>query len=122
MPAKNGSNNGSKLQGNATPAIMIVAIAFLVIVLGAGAFYAYNGGWKTDGQKDEIYKHEILPLLAAKRGDTEALDAENKLRKEHGQLLLEVPHDRNQIADDNKQKLQDLQQKLNAMKGNSPSN
>ena len=115
-------SGGSKLKGEATPAIMIVAIALLVIVLSAGAFYAYNGGWKTDGQKNDIYKHEILPLLAAKRGDTEALDQENKYRKEHGQPLLEIPKDRAQSAANNKQKLEELQLKLNAIKGNSPTN
>ncbi len=117
-----GKSGSVKLKVEVTPAIMIVAIAFLVIILGAGAFYAYNGGWKTDGQKDDIYKHEILPLLAAKRGDNTALDNENKLRKEHGQPLLELPNDRGQTAANNKQRLEELQLKLNAAKGNSTTN
>jgi len=73
--------------------LIIIGVVILVLVLGAGGFYAYNGGWKTSGQQDYDYQHTQLPLIAAKHGDMEAFDAENKLRKEKGQPLLELPKD-----------------------------
>jgi hypothetical protein len=85
-------NAKSKAQPREVPqAVVIAAIVLIVVALAAGGFYAYNGGWKTAGQQQEEYKHELLPLMAAKHGDTEALEAENKLRKDRGQPALELP-------------------------------
>jgi hypothetical protein len=70
------------------PIVIYVVVAILVIGLGVGVYYAYNGGWKTTAMQDDYYTHNVLPLQAAKRGDRTALDAENKLRKEQGRPLL----------------------------------
>ena len=110
MPAK--SKTGNSLQREAPPALMIIAIVVLVLILGIGGFYAYNGGWKTASQQDEAYKHEMLPVMAAKHGDTEALEAENKLRKQNGQAPLVVEKEKRSMTESDHQKLQDLQRKL----------
>jgi hypothetical protein len=101
----------------APPVLLIAAVVVLVMALGAGVFYTFNGGWKTAGQQDEEYKHNLLPIMAAKHGDTGPLEAENRLRKEHGQPPLEMPKDRQQTATDNRQKLADLQKQLEARQG-----
>ncbi len=113
-----GKDNNKGLKGEAPPVLMIVAVVLLVIGLGVGGFYVYNGGWKTAAQQDEDYKHNYLPIMAAKHGDMEAFEAENKLRKEHGQPLLEMPKDKSQTAGDNQQKLADLRKQLEAKQGN----
>jgi hypothetical protein len=97
-------------------------IVVLVLALGAGGFYAYNGGWKTASQQEEQYKHEFLPIMAAKKGDTTALEEENKLRQQRGQPLLQVPKDRKQMPGDYRQKLQALQQRLGGAQQGQPSN
>ena len=98
--------------------LIIAAVVLLVICLGAGAFYAYNGGWKTAAQQQEAYNHEMLPIMAAKHGDTEALDAENKLRQSRGQAPLEVPRKKERMqTEDRMQKLAELQKKLGAGQG-----
>ena len=96
---------------------MIVAVVFLVMALGGGAFYTFNGGWKTAAQQDEEYKHTLLPIMAAKHGDNGPLEAENRLRKEHGQPPLEMPKDKQQTMTDNRQKLADLQKQLESRQG-----
>ena len=113
-----GKGNGAGLRREAPPVLMIIGVVLLVIVLGAGGFFAYNGGWKTAGQQDEEYKHNFLPIMAAKHGDMTAFEAENKLRKERGQPLLEMPKDKSQTAGDNRQQLADLQKQLAAKQGN----
>ena len=76
------------------PAVIISAIVVLVLALGAGGWYAFNGGWQTDAQKDEKFKHEMMPIMAAKHGDMEPLEEENKLRQRNGQALLAMPDDK----------------------------
>lgn len=117
MPTK--SKQGSKLQQEAPPILMIIGVVVLVIALGLGGFYAFNGGWKTASQQDEQYKHEMLPILAAKHGNMDPLNAENKLRAQHGQAPLEMPKDKQQMATDNRQKLQELQKQLSNHQGNA---
>src|SRR5262249_38736965 len=102
------------MRRNASPAVIAIAVVLLLIVLGVGGFYAYTGGGKTAAQQDEKKKQEVMPLLAAKRGDMEALEAENKYRKEHGQPLLELPKDRHENSANMRSKLDALQQKINA--------
>ena len=84
---------GSLKEREAPPAFMIAGLVVVVLAIGAGAFYAFNGGWKTSGQQDYEYQHNVMPLMAAKHGDKSALDAENKYRKEHGQPPLVMPND-----------------------------
>jgi hypothetical protein len=105
------------MRRNAPPILMIIAVVLLVIGLGAGAFYVYNGGWKTAAQQNEEYKHNYLPAMAAKHGNMAAFEAENKLRKERGEPPLEMPKDKGQTAGDNQQKLADLQRQLAAKQG-----
>src|SRR5579884_2059249 len=81
----------TKGQAEVPPFVIGIVIAVLVLVLGAGAFYAWNGGWKTQAQLQEEGKHNSMPLWAAKHGDMAPLEAENRLRKEHGEPPLEVP-------------------------------
>ena len=104
-------------RGQASPLLAVGAIVLLVICLGIGGFYAYNGGWKTAAQQDETYKHEMLPAIAANRGDMAPLEAENKLRKEHGEAPLVLPPDRHQKADESRAKLADLQKAVDAKRG-----
>lgn len=104
-------------RSDAPPLLAVGAIVLLVICLGIGGFYAYNGGWKTAAQQDETYKHEMLPAIAANRGDTAPLEAENKLRKEHGEAPLVLPPDRHQKADESRAKLADLQKAVDAKRG-----
>ncbi len=117
MPGKS-NGNGPGLRGEAPPVLMIIAVTLLVIGLGAGGFYVYNGGWKTAAQQDEEYKHNYLPIMAARHGDTGPLEAENRLRKEHGQPLLEIPKDKSQTAANDREKLADLRKQLEAKQGN----
>ncbi len=77
-------------QKASTPLIIAVVIV-VVLLLGAGGFYAFNGGWKTSGAQEYEYKHSVLPIMAAKHGDMEAFNEENKYRKEHGQAPLVLP-------------------------------
>jgi uncharacterized protein HemX len=105
------------LQREAPPVLLIIGLVVLVLVLGVGAFYAYNGGWKTASQQDESYKHEMLPIMAAKHGDMEPLQAENKLRQQQGQSPLELPKERRQMTADDHQKLLNLQKQLQARQG-----
>ena len=100
------------LRGQAPPALMVVVIVLLVLGLGAGVFYVFNGGWKTAAQQDEDYKHNLLPLMAAKHGDKAPLEAENKLRKEHGQPPLELPKDPKSGTANPQESLADLQKQL----------
>ncbi len=117
---KAGSN--SLLQRNPSPILAATIILVLVFVLGSGAFYAYNGGWKTDSQKDFQFQHEMMPLMQASKGIMGPLERENQRRKANGQPPLEVPKDHQATAQDNRQAIADLQQKLNSAKGNSPTN
>jgi hypothetical protein len=100
-------------QREAAPVLMIAAVSVLVLAMGAGVYYTYNGGWKTTGQQEEQFKHEMLPIIAAKHGDTAALDAENKLRKEQGREPLVVPKEKGNTQSD-PQALQKLQDQLRA--------
>lgn len=101
-------------QREAPPVLIIAAIVVLIAALGAGAFYVYNGGWKTAAQQEAQYKHEMLPIMAAKHGDTEALQAENRLRQQQGQAPLEMPKERKQLPGNYHEKLADLQRRLGA--------
>jgi len=112
VPAKVTRDRRQNLQREAPPVLIVVAVVLLVLALGAGAFYAYNGGWKTAAQQDEDYKHNLLPLMAAKHGDMEPLEAENKLRKERGQPLLQMPKDKQQRMMNAREKLANLQKQL----------
>jgi|SRR5579871_1658334 len=98
----------------ASPILMVIAGVILVLILGAAGFYAFNGGWKTPAQQDEQYKHEILPIMAARHGDTGPLEAENKLRASQGQSPLKMPEKQKGLQDtgNDRQKLLELQQKL----------
>jgi hypothetical protein len=118
MAAK-GGNGGKSIRPSreVPPAVIIVAIVLIVAVLGAAGFYAFNGGWKTPGQQQAAFNHEFLPIMAAKHGDTEALDAENKLRQSRGQAPLEVPRKKEQMAGNRMEKLAELQRKLGAGQG-----
>ena len=118
MAAKDKKGSAQRLRGDAPPVLVIIAVVLLVIGLGVGAFYAYNGGWKTAGQKADEYTHYYGPIIAAKHGDMGPLEAENKLRKEHGEPPLEVPKDKQQSSADAQQKLAELQKILAAKQGN----
>ena len=115
MPAK---SSRAKVPAKEVPqALVIAGIVVLVLILAAGGFYAYNGGWKTAGQKDEAFKHEMLPIIAAKHGDKELLDQENKARQQRGQSPLEMPRDKKESPKDFSKKLSELQQKLRGSQG-----
>lgn len=107
---------GSGLQREAPPVLMTIAAVLLAIVIGAAGFYVYNGGWKTAAQQDQEYKHNLLPIMAAKHGDMGPLEAENRLRKAHGEAPLELPKDKPQIGG-SRQRLLDLQKQLAAHQG-----
>jgi hypothetical protein len=96
------------------PAVIITAIVILVPVMGAGGWYAYNGGWQTDAQKDYTARHEMAPLMAAKHGDMEPLQAENALRARQGQPPLILPKEKKSISPNNPAKLADLQRQMGA--------
>ena len=115
---KNKRDSSPGLHGEAPPVLMVVACVLLVIGLSAGGFYAFNGGWKTAGQKADEYTHYYGPIMAAKHGDLGPLEAENRLRTAHGQPLLEMPKDKAQTATDSRQKVADLQKLLAAKQGN----
>ncbi len=116
------SDKLDKLKGkDAPPILTIIAVVILVLILGAGGFYAFNGGWKTAGQQDDDYKHNLLPLMAAKKGDKGPLEEENKLRKAKGQPLLELPADKEKTAGDAAQSLGELQKKLGAGQSSAPA-
>src|SRR5271168_5331815 len=110
MPAKGTRDAG--LRGDASPILIVVAIVFLVLGLGVGGFYFYNGGWQTQGQREEYARHNLLPIMAAKHGDKSMLDAENKLRKEQGQPALEMPKDKSESAESSRDKLMALQKQM----------
>ena len=119
MPGKDRGNSGAGLRRKAPPGLTIIAVALLVLVLCAGGFYAFNGSWKTAGQQDEEYKHNLLPLMAAKHGDMEPLEAENRYRKEHGQAPLTLPDDKQaRNGGDQRAKLEALQKQLQGKTGN----
>lgn len=101
----------------APPVVMIIGVVVLVLALGTGAFWAYNGGFKTQGQQDYDYQHNLLPIMAAKHGDTDALKAENELRKSHGDAPLEMPKDKKTTSMGDPDKLKKLQEQLAAHGG-----
>ena len=121
MSVKASGDGTGRKQREATPVLTIAAVGLLLLLLGAGGFYLYNGGWKTASQQDEEYKHNLLPIMAAKHGDRGPLEAENRLRKERGEAPLELPKDRPQQSGDNHQKLMDLQKQLMAHQGKQPN-
>lgn len=100
------------LKAEASPVIMIVAIVIVVLALGAGGFYAFNGGWKTAGQQDDDYKHNMLPIMAARKGDMEPFNQENELRKKNGQPLLVLPADKDTTQGNAKAGIQAMKQKM----------
>jgi hypothetical protein len=120
MAVKKGASENT-LQREAPPTLIIVGIVLLVLLLGAGGFYAYNGGWRTAAQQDETYKHEILPIMAAKHGDTQALEAENTLRKANGQAPLQVEKEKHSMTASDHEKLLKLQQQLQGRQGAPPA-
>jgi hypothetical protein len=103
------------------PALIVAVIALLVLGLGAGGYYAFNSGWKTDAQKDDMAKHEVVPILAAKHGDMEPLAAENKLRQRQGQAPLAMPDDKKQTSPNDPAKLADLQRRMGAKQDSQPN-
>ena len=102
-------------------ALIVAAIVLLILGVGAGGYYAFNGGWKTDAQKDDMAKHELLPIMAAKHGDMEPLQAENQLRQRQGQAPLAIPKDKKQTSPNNPAKLADLQRRMGASQDNRPN-
>lgn len=88
MPAVTGQGKGTGVKREIPPALIAVVGVIFLIGLAVGGFYVVNGGWQTSGMKDDMYKHEVLPILQAKHGDKSLLEAENKLRKEQGKPLL----------------------------------
>ncbi|HZO87273.1 MAG TPA: hypothetical protein VFB38_02970 [Chthonomonadaceae bacterium] len=91
---------------------IIAAAIGLVIALGAGGFYVYNGGWETQAQKQARFQHEIFPVRAARQGMMGPLEAENRRRRERGEPLLQVPPDRHESAAERRLKIEALQQQL----------
>ncbi len=112
-----GKERGIRNRTEAPPILMVGVIVLLVVCLSVGGFYVYNGGWKTAAQQDETYKHEMLPQIAANRGDMAPLEAENKLRKSRGEAPLVLPPDRHQKAAESRAKLADLQKAIEAKRG-----
>ncbi len=113
MPTKVTDKGGSeRLRSDIPPVFIGIAVVLLLLVVGAGAFYVYNGGWKTASQQQEDYKHNLLPIMAAKHGDMRPLEAENKLRKERGEPPLELPKERKSSAAENADKLSALRKQL----------
>jgi hypothetical protein len=106
---------------DAPPILTIIAVVILVLIVGAGGFFVYNGGWKTAGQQDEDYKHNLLPIMAAKHGDMGPFEEENKLRKSKGQPPLEMPKDKQQNASDANNSLSELQKKLGGGQSSAPA-
>jgi hypothetical protein len=101
--------------------VIVAALVALIAGLGAAAFYVINGGWQTAAQKDYQFQHDIGPIVAAQHGRTSALERENQLRRERGQPLLEMPKDRHTSMQEQRQKFEELQQKLNGQRGNAGS-
>ncbi len=111
MASKQSSQGGWRDQSVGKP-VMIGIGVLLFLVLGAAGFYAFNGGWKTAGQQDQDYKHNLLPIMAAKHGDDTALQKENDERKAKGQPLLEKKKVLSETIDKSKQSLPELQRQL----------
>jgi len=107
----------SALRDEAPPAIIISAIAVVVLLLGVAGFYFYNGGWQTQHQREEYAKHNLVPIMAAKHGDKTMLEAENKMRREHGQQELQMPQERAESAQSSRDKLMALQKQLEGHQG-----
>jgi hypothetical protein len=101
-------------QREAPPVLIIVGVVVIVLALGIGGFVAFNGGFKTKGQQEYQYQHEFLPIMAAKHGDKDALDAENNLRKEHGEAPLEMPKDNKDGVGHDSDAFKKLQDQLRA--------
>jgi hypothetical protein len=116
MPATQTGKTGGWKEMNVPAGAIWVVIVLLVIALGAAGWYAFNGGWKTEAQKDEVYYHQMLPLLAAGHGDMEPLEAENKLRKQKGQpLLVFTPRGSRPVSAEAKAKAEEFKKKLKEM-------
>jgi len=101
-------------QREAPLTLMVVGVIVLVLALGAGGFVAFNGGLKTKSQQEYEYQHEIMPIMSAKHGDTTAFDAENKLRKEHGEAPLQMPKETKGAAAKDPEAFKKLQEQLAA--------
>ncbi len=112
MPGKNSRDREDRRE--IPPAVIVAAIVLLVLAVGAGGYYAFNSGWQTDAQKDSMAKHEVIPIMAAKHGDTEPLQAENRLRQQQGQPLLVMPKDKKQSSPNDPSKLAELQRRMGA--------
>jgi hypothetical protein len=93
------------------------AIAFVLLLLLVGGYYAYNGGWRTAAMQEDWAKHNSMPLYAARHGNMGPLEAENKLRKERGEPPLEVPKERGSTAGENADRLVKLRQQLGGGQG-----
>ncbi len=87
----------------------ITAVALIAVVVG---YYVVNGGWKTPGQQDEDYKHNLLPIIADKHGDMKPLEDENALRKARGQAPLVLPKDTKGASISDPDKLRKLREQL----------
>jgi hypothetical protein len=112
MPANRPVAKTDRLRGEVPKPLIIAAIVVIVGIVGAFGFYAYNGGWATQGQLDNKFKHEVGPIMAAKRGNTEALDAENELRKKNGQPLLKPPKDRHEAGADRMRRAEEARRQM----------
>jgi hypothetical protein len=110
MPAKGSSKQAEPRE--IPPALIVVAIVLIVLAVGTGGYYAYNGGWQSDSQKDAQAKHEFIPIMAAKHGDMEPLQAENRLRQALGQAPLVVPKDKKMTSPNDPAALADLQRRM----------
>jgi len=112
MPGKNKSDRSERRE--IPPALIVVVIVLIVLGAGTGGYYAFNGGWQTDSQKDDMAKHEIVPIMAAKHGDTGPLEAENRLRQRSGQAALAMPQDKKMTSPNDPAKLAELQRRMGA--------
>ena len=112
MPASRPSSKSDRLRGEVPRPLIIALIIIIVGIVGAFGFYAFNGGWATQGQLDNKFKHEVGPIMAAKRGNTEAFDAENEQRKKNGQPLLKMPKDRHESGPDRMRRAEEARRQI----------
>ena len=64
------------------------------------------------GTEERKYTHEVFPVVSARRGFTEPLETENRVRKLNGRPLIDVPRERRHPTAEDKAKLSTLEQSL----------